>query len=66
MTHFKIYDWASNDVTNHFGVNSFNTFEDAWGAIYEVFEHLGEKEFDEQMGEFEVLPITARKGDGDS
>lgn len=48
---FIVKDWAGNTI-DFYGV--FERFEDAWGAIYENFDHLGEKEFDEQMGEFYV------------
>lgn len=53
MTKFKIFDWAGNDKTSYYG--EFNTFEDAWGALYEEFAHLNEEEFDDLMSEFEVL-----------
>ena len=53
MKKFKIFDWAGNDKTSFYGV--FSSFDDAWAAIYDNFSHLSEKEFDEQMSEFEVL-----------
>ena len=56
MTKFRIYDWAGNDKSGYYG--EFKTFEDAWGAIYDEFRHLSEKDFDEQMSEFYVIEIN--------
>lgn len=53
MTQYKIIDWAGNDKTPYYG--TFETFEDAWGALYEEFDSLPEDEFDAQMGEFYVV-----------
>ena len=50
---FYIQDWAGNDKTEHYG--EFNSFHEAWNAIAIEFQHLNEKEFDEQCGEFVVL-----------
>jgi len=51
--YFKIYDWAGNDKTPYYG--TFESFEDAWGRLYEEFDHLVDQDFDEQMSEFQVL-----------
>lgn len=52
-TKYRIIDWAGNDLTSYYG--TFDSFEDAWGAIYERFEHLSDEDLDEQLGEFEVI-----------
>lgn len=52
---FKIVDWAGNDRTNYYG--TFDTFEDAWDALYVEFQDLNGDEFDEMMGEFYVEEI---------
>ena len=49
---YIIKDWAGNDKSNYYG--TFDTFEDAWGALYAEFDHLSESEFNETMGEFYV------------
>lgn len=49
---YVIEDWAGNDKSNYYG--TFESFEDAWGALYEEFNHLSETDFDEQMNEFYV------------
>lgn len=48
---FKIFDWAGNDKTPYYGL--FNTFEDAWGRLYEEFEKEG-LDCDEYAQEFYV------------
>jgi hypothetical protein len=52
---YEIVDWAGNDKTAYYGL--FDSFEDAWARLYEEFDRLPEKEFDEQMGEFKVIEI---------
>lgn len=49
---YIIKDWAGNDKTSYYG--KFETFEDAWGRLYEEFDNLSEDDFNEQMGEFYV------------
>jgi len=51
MKNFIIKDWAHNQC---FKGETFETFEDAWGYIYEFYDHLCEAEFDEQMQEYFV------------
>jgi hypothetical protein len=55
MKKYKIMDWAGNDKSNYYG--TFNSFDDAWGALYAEFESLDEKDFDAQMSEFYVDEI---------
>ena len=50
---YNIIDWIGNDKTPYYGI--FETFEDAWARLYVEFDFLNEKEFDDQMSEFEVL-----------
>jgi len=57
MTKFKILDWAGNECISH---ESFPTFEDAWGAIYEYFDKLEDAEFDAELGEYQVLEVPNR------
>ncbi len=56
MTKFKIIDWAGNDKSDYYG--HFDSFEDAWGRLYQEFEGLPEDEFNETMGEFYVEEIN--------
>ncbi len=49
---YIIRDWANNVC---FKGKTFKTFEEAWGFLYEKYDHLDEEEFDEQMGEYEVV-----------
>jgi hypothetical protein len=58
MKKYYIQDWAGNDKTDFYG--EFNSFEDAWAALHENFNHLDEKSFEDQMGEFEVLERGAQ------
>lgn len=61
---FIIQDWAGNVLSQNklfypprspwLHPKTFKYFEDAWGWLYEKFEHLNEKDFNEQMGEFYV------------
>ena len=51
MDKYIVYDWAGNLM--NFG--QFDDFEDAWGFIYEKFDHLSEQAFDEEMQEYQVL-----------
>jgi hypothetical protein len=53
MKTYIILDWAGNDLSAHYG--EFESFEDAWGALYEDYALLNEEDFDAQMSEFEVL-----------
>ena len=50
---YLIQDWAGNDLTSYYG--EFDSFEDAWDAIYKRFSDLSDMEFEEQLQEFEVL-----------
>jgi hypothetical protein len=50
---YIIKDWTNK--TCFFG-KEFKYFEEAWGFIRETFDHLPEKEFDEEMGEYWVVP----------
>jgi len=52
---YKIIDWAGNDKTAYYGL--FDSFDNAWDALYQEFEHLEDKDFDEQMSEFEVVEL---------
>lgn len=52
MSKFIIQDWAGNVC---FSAKEFDSFEDAWGFIYEKFDHLDEDAFDEEMGEYSVV-----------
>jgi len=56
MTKYIIKDWAGNDKTPYYG--EFEDFEDAWGALYEEFDHLPEEDFDDMMSEFWVEEIN--------
>lgn len=49
---FYIIDWAGNDKTSYYG--EFDSFEDAWGRLYEEFQHLEGKDYDDQLSEFYV------------
>ena len=53
MPRYTIQDWAGNDLSDYYG--TFESFEDAWGAIYERFEALSDKEFDDEMQEYAVI-----------
>lgn len=65
---FIIKDWAGNVMSENgkfYSARSpwlhpklFPDFEDAWGYLFELFDHLPEEEFDEQMGEFYVEEVT--------
>jgi hypothetical protein len=48
---YIIKDWMGNTC---FKGKTFDSFEDAWGFIYEQYDGLNEKEFDEQMEEYFV------------
>lgn len=48
-----VKDWAGNIVK--MPKANYPSFEDAWGALYEIHDKLPEDEFDEMMGEFEVV-----------
>jgi len=57
MTKYIILDWAGNRcLSNH----EFDTFEDAWDAIYIKFKHLNDTEFDIELGEYEVVEVTIK------
>lgn len=51
MKAWIIKDWAGNTC---FKGREFDSFEDAWGFIYEAYASLCGEEFDEQMGEYFV------------
>jgi hypothetical protein len=55
---FIIEDWAGNHC---FRDKEFSSFEDAWGFLYKKYEHLSEKEFDDQMGEYFVEEKKPRR-----
>lgn len=38
----------------------FDTFEDAWGAIYDRLDELDDAEFDAEAGEYNVIPVTLK------
>ncbi len=46
-----IIDWTGKAC---FHGRRFKTFEDGWAFLYEKFDSLPEKEFDEEMGEYWV------------
>lgn len=57
---YIIQDWAGNVMKEKAKSGllvdlEFNDFEDAWAYLYEKHSDLNEEQFDEQMGEFEVL-----------
>jgi hypothetical protein len=52
---YAVYDWTGRRMTYY---GEFESYEDAWGRIYEEFEDLDEKEFEEQMGEFYVEALA--------
>lgn len=52
---FYILDWAGNVKFNG---EKFSSFDEAWSKIHEHFSHLGEKEFEEEMQEWQVLPCS--------
>lgn len=49
---FVIKDWT-NTVCFH--GKTFEDSEDAWGFIRETFDHLPEKEFDDEISEYFVV-----------
>ena len=59
---FIVKDWAGNILCYDgkfrrpdFAVaKEFNYFDEAWGFLYEKYDHLSEKDFNEQMEEFHV------------
>jgi len=53
---FIVQDWTGR-VIEFYGES--NSFEEAWGKIYDNFRDLPEKDFDEQMGEFYVEQVKA-------
>lgn len=55
MKKYAIYDWAGNNKTDYYG--TFDSFEDAWDALYTEFSDLDDDAFEEQMGEFFVEAI---------
>jgi hypothetical protein len=52
---YKIFDWAGNDLTSHFG--TFSDFQSAWEAIHDYVsdQTQDENEFEEMCGEYQVL-----------
>lgn len=56
---FYIIDWAGNDKTDYF--SQFNSFEAAWERLYYEFRNLPETEYEEQLGEFEVMERACAK-----
>lgn len=66
MSKFRIEDWAGNilDYSDvfmrpHYAVaKEFPTFEEAWNYLYRKFDHLSEKEFDEEMSEYYVEEVS--------
>jgi hypothetical protein len=55
MKKFIIKDWTGKIC---FHGQTFDSFEDAWGFLYEKYEHLkvgdDEKEYNEALGEYHV------------
>lgn len=51
---FKITDWAGNDCISKL---EFETFEDAWGVIYEKFADLSDEDAEEQFGDLFVVEV---------
>ncbi len=58
MNKFIIKDWADNHC---FKDKRFPSFESAWGFLYEKYESLPEKEFDEQMSEYFVYSVEIKR-----
>lgn len=52
MKKYIILDWAGN---HKFQTETFDSFEDAWEYVYAFFGHLDGKEFEETIGEFQVV-----------
>lgn len=52
---FIVKDWAGNTC---FKGKTFPSFEDSWGYIYQIYNHLPEKKFDQQMEEFYVEEVS--------
>lgn len=55
---YRILDWAGNPKISD---ATFETFEDAWECIYEAFNHLEGAEYEETLGEFQVVEDTGPK-----
>lgn len=54
---FCIYDWAGNIK---FDAREFNSFEEAWGHIYEyLHENVPVAEFDEYASEYYVYEVKS-------
>lgn len=53
---YGIFDWAGNRC---FSAESFETFEDAWGFLYQRYDALPEKDFDDQMSEYFVEEVRS-------
>jgi hypothetical protein len=51
---YVIEDWAGNTC---FGGKTFESFNEAWGFLYEKFEGLSHNEFGAEMGEYEVTEV---------
>lgn len=54
MPKFIIKDWADNVC---FHGKSFDDFESAWEFLYEYYENLSDKAFEEQMQEYSVVEV---------
>ena len=63
MTKFYIQDWAGN-VLDHKGffkrphlavAMTFNSFDDAWGWIYDQLDKMSDDELDAELGQYDVL-----------
>lgn len=48
---YVVYDWAGN-LIKFYGES--DSFEDAWGKVYENFDHLSDEDLEDQLGEFYV------------
>lgn len=48
-----VIDWAGNEIK--MPKPYYPSFEDAWGALYEKFEHLSDEEAEQEYQEYEVI-----------
>lgn len=54
---FIIQDWAGQYP---FGETLFETYEDGWDFLSIHFAHLSDKELDDTLGEYNVMPVNER------
>lgn len=54
MSKFIIQDWAGNHL---FKDKVFESFDDGWSFLDEHFNHLSDREKDDELGEYYVIEI---------